>query len=283
MKIGEYQVSAVVPTRFRLDGGAMFGSVPKALWSKKIVADEDNCIPLCCRVLVLESKSRRILVDLGSGQKWDEKHRRIYNFSYHPGGPLHKLVPDVSDIIITHLHFDHVGGVSYLNADGELLLSYPEATHHIQKENWALAHAPGPRERATYLSENITPLLNAKLNLLDGDSEILPGIEVVRSNGHTRGLQWVIVRAKDQTLVCPSELMPTAHHVSVPYVMGYDLHAEQTMKDKQSLAEQAVAEKWLLFFGHDRQTAAGVLALDDKGRFVLADSKEIPNYGEIEF
>ena len=266
MKIGEYSISSIVPTTFRLDGGAMFGSVPKVLWSQKIAADTDNCIPLCCRVLVLEAPGRKILVDMGSGRKWNEKKEKIYNFSYHPAGALHELIPDVTDVIVTHLHFDHVGGVSYFDPDGNPVLSYPNARYHIQRANWEIARAPGVRERATYLAENVEPLVAANLHLIDGDTELFPGIEVFRSDGHTLGLQWVKISDDTTTLVCPSELVPSAHHIQIPYVMGYDLHAALTLEDKEKLISAAVQHKWILFFGHDVDTAACTLAFDERGR-----------------
>lgn len=269
---GRYRISEYVSQRFRLDGGAMFGSVPKVLWEKKIRADELNRIQLVSRILVLESDDRRILIDAGCGHKWTEKQNDIYHFEQSSAEPLGNRIPGVSDIILTHLHFDHAGGVSYYAPDGTLALSYPEATHYVQKENWERAQHPGIRERATYLPENITPLENGKLHLCADGEEIIPGIHVFRADGHTDGLQWVLVEGK---LACPSEMMPTAHHVSAPYVMGYDLCASKTIEEKSRFAERAVKENWLVVFGHDAETSAARLCFDESGRCQLASRHQL--------
>ena len=278
MEVAGYSVSAYVAQRFRLDGGAMFGSVPKVLWNKKIPADNENRIPLCARILVLQNAKRKVVVDLGCGSKWNAKQQAIYAFEPSSERPLHQCLSDVTDVIITHMHFDHAGGVSYLDSEDCLQLSYPNATHYIQHANWEIAQSPGPRERATYLRENIAPLEAAKVVYTNDGDEILPAIRVFRSDGHTPGLQWVKIGEEGSILVCPSELMPTAHHVSIPYVMGYDLCAETTMIDKVRLAEQALAENWLLVFGHDVDTAAGRIVRNERGRFEIGEHVELPTY-----
>ena len=256
----------------------MFGSVPKTLWQRKISADSENRIALVARIGILENDSRRVLIDMGCGQKYDEKHRTIYQLRHSSSKRLDQLIMSVTDVIITHLHFDHVGGVSYREKDGMLKLSYPSARHIIQSENWRVAQNPGPRERATYLTENIEPLKSAKLELVEDGAEVVPGVRVYRSDGHTRGLQWVKIGEGERAVVFPSELMPTAHHVSVPWVMGYDLAAEVTMNDKAGLAEAAVCDTNLIVFGHDADTAAGRLGVDERGRYYVRERVELPKF-----
>ncbi|MCB0322726.1 MAG: MBL fold metallo-hydrolase [Bdellovibrionales bacterium] len=275
-KIGPYEVSAVVATRFRLDGGAMFGSVPKTLWERRSAPDAQNRIRLACRVLILRSAERTILVDVGCGTKWSPKEEEIYQFEWSEPKELHERVHGVTDVIITHMHFDHGGGVSYRAQDGSLAPSFPDATHYLQAANYEVAKHPGPRERATYLADNVQPLAETKLVLTHSGQEVLPGITVVESNGHTRGLQWVLIQDAHRTLALPSELIPTTHHISLPYVMGYDLHAEQTLIDKEDFIQKALAGNWTVFFGHDPEIAAATLATDAQGRYCVGSEVAIP-------
>lgn len=271
--LSKYRVSQYVAQRFLLDGGAMFGSVPKTLWEKKISADKANRIQLVSRILVLESKERKILIDIGCGEKWAEKERKIYGITQSDPRALHQIITGVTDVIITHLHFDHAGGLSYRDKENNLRLSYPEATHYVQEANWKRAQNPGPRERATYLSENVEPLKNARLELTSDGDEILPGIKVFRADGHTLGLQWVLI---EDALACPSEMMPTAHHIDLPYVMGYDLCAETTMREKETFTKDAVANNWLLAFGHDANTSSARIQFNEKARAEILSTHSLP-------
>lgn len=272
-----YDIFVHVPTRFKLDGGAMFGSVPKVLWSKAIAADDQNRIPLACRMLILRNQERTVLIDLGAGCTWSEKQRQIYAFEYVQAAETR--IEGVTDIILTHLHFDHAGGVSYYDAAGQPALCYPDATYYLQRANWERAQAPGPRERATYLRENIEPLRQARLVLTEGGQEILPGVTVHRADGHTSGLQWVRIGEGEGAVAFPSDLMPTAHHVALPYVMGYDLCAERTLEEKASFAAQAVSERWVVVFGHDAHNDAAEITIDANGRYCVQRVIELPRYG----
>lgn len=276
MEIAGYSVQSYIATSFGLDGGAMFGSVPKVLWERKIAPDEQNRIPLVSRLLVLTGNKRQILVDVGCGRKWSEKEQKIYSFSYPSDKRLHEVFPDVTDVVLTHLHFDHGGGLTYLDDEGELQLSFPNARHYVQQANWEVARFPGPREQATYLEQNVGPLKDADLKLTTGTEEILPGISVHQANGHTQGLQWLTLSDAKQTLACPSEMIPTAHHIGVPWIMGYDLCAETTLKEKAGFLDAAIAGDWIVFFGHDADTAAVKLARDERGRCVAKEEVSIP-------
>jgi len=278
MKVAGYKVSQFTSDYFKLDGGAMFGSVPKTLWSKRIEADEKNRIPLGCRLLVLENKERRILIDVGMGLKWQEKERSIFAVENFFQEPLSSQIPDVSDVIITHLHFDHAGGVTYYDQAGNLQITYPSATTYVSQRNFEHAGSPGPRERASYLRENRDPLEQGELKLTQDKEEILPGIIVHLLDGHTKGMQAIQVGEGEGALLYVADLMPTAHHVSVPYVMGYDLCAETSMQEKERFLTQAAAEGWTIVFEHDRESAAATVAKDSRGRFVVDAQVAIPDF-----
>lgn len=284
MRASEYDVSMVVTDLFRLDGGAMFGSVPKTLWSKRIPANDANRIPLACRVLVLRGKGKTILIDVGCGTKWQPKEQGIYEIEHQldppAAGPrtLEALFGGVTDIILTHLHFDHAGGISTLGADGSLRLTFPSAQVYLHEENWANANRPAARERASYLAENVKPLESARLTLTQDGDEILDGISVHRVDGHTRGMQWILIGTGSEAIAYVADLMPTAHHVPVPYVMGYDMCAETSMKEKERFLEQAVREGWRVVFEHDRECSMARIDRDARGSFTVAEALNVPLY-----
>lgn len=261
MQVGRYKVTLHNHGFFRLDGGAMFGAVPKALWNREAPADEENRILLATRSLVVEDGGRKLIVDLGCGDKWNEKSRAIFCI---PEGP-YVPVPGVTDVLLTHLHFDHVGGVSRFEG-GEAVPNYPDAKHYVSKSNYENARHPNVRERASYLAENLDPLLKVDLTLTSDGQEIWPGLTVHEANGHTHGLHWVKLSDGGETIVFPSDINPTSKHLPIPYVMGYDMCAEVAMADKRRLLEQAAAEGWVVVFEHDPELGAGRVALDDRGR-----------------
>jgi len=264
-----------VSDRFRLDGGAMFGSVPKTLWSRSIPADEKNRIQLCCRLLVLRGNGIFALVDCGMGSKWDDKGKEI--FAIEPLISLDDKFPKLTHLVLTHLHFDHCAGLSRKSSTGELELVFPHATHIVSEENLRRAEKPGLRERASYLSENIQPLLKSTLRQTVDGEELFTDITAHQVHGHTRGLQWLLIRDKDETIAYPSDLIPTIHHVSLPYVMGYDMCAETAMNEKEKFLEQAVKENWLVVFEHDAETPAARIRKEN-GRFSGVADESIPTF-----
>lgn len=266
MQVGRYHVSTHNHGFFRLDGGAMFGSVPKALWELQAPPDEQNRILLATRSLVIEWDDRKLLVDVGCGDKWTEKQRSIFCISDEPYVP----VPGVTDVLLTHLHFDHAGGVSRY-ADGQLQLCYPGAKHYVSSTNLENARNPNIRERASYLAENVDVLDGSDLLQCEDGQEIATGLTVHQAHGHTRGLQWVKLADGDQTIVFPADLIPTSKHLPVPYVMGYDICAEQSLQEKAKFMEQAVEENWIVVFEHDPLVGAGRVGLDERGRPFLRD------------
>ena len=257
----------------------MFGSVPKVLWSQKIPADEENRIQLCTRLLVLKSEERVVLIDVGMGQKWTEKQRKIYEIEslVNLNENQNLLFPTpITDVVLTHLHFDHGGGVTHIGADGKLRLSFPRARHYLQTENWERANAPGPRERATYFPENVQPLASGSLVLTNGEQEILPDVRVFSYRGHTAGLQGVLIGQGSGALWYPADLVPTAHHVALPYVMGYDLSAETTLAEKAVYLGRAADEGWWVVFEHDADTAMVKVARDEKSGFRITEKGTLP-------
>ncbi len=271
MKIGNYEIFTVETGYVSLDGGAMFGVVPKVLWSKTNPADELNRIVLAMRVMVIKSDDRLILVDTGVGHKLNEKLSNIYNVN-HKAHDLEKdlqahgiKVEDVTDVIITHLHFDHTGGATTIK-DGQVQPTFPNAKYYIQGEQWYWANNPSEKDRASYMPENFKPIEEAgQLVQLDGPKELFPGIEVLVMFGHTHGMQLVKVSDGEQTLLYCADLMPTVSHIPLPYIMAYDNNPLITLEEKKRLLPQAVEENWILVFEHDPFRAAGRVVKTDKG------------------
>jgi glyoxylase-like metal-dependent hydrolase (beta-lactamase superfamily II) len=274
MRFGLFDVSIHNHGFLRLDGGAMFGTVPKTIWSKLALPDEENRIRLASRSLIIRAGERVFMVDAGMGDRWTEKLRRIYDIQ--PGADNESdLDPDsVTDVILTHLHFDHARGIfrARPEAEGEVDLRYPRAQVYVQAANYENAKMPNARERASYLQEDVRLLERTRLILTSGSEEIHPGIWVHRSDGHTRGLQWVEVRGGEASVVFPSDMVPTSRHLPLPYLMGYDVSAETLLEEKDELLSRAVAERWILVFGHDPDIPAGRITRDEKGHYALEET-----------
>lgn len=254
---------------FALDGGAMFGTVPKTLWERKFPANQLNRITLAARSLLISGEGRHILVDAGVGQKWSEKYQEIYEVSE----PLltenlakHNLTPaDITDVIFTHLHFDHSGGATK-TVDGKTVLTFPNAVHYVQEDNYNWAIRPNPREKASYLKENIQPLdASGRLKKINGSIELFPGIFTIVSDAHTKGQQLVKVTDGDRTVCFCADLIPTTAHISLAWVMGYDVFPLGILTEKKALLDQAIQEDWLLVFQHDLETEAGFPIKTEKG------------------
>lgn len=261
MNAGRYHVRAVETGRFRLDGGAMFGTVPRALWERTNPPDARNRIELALRSLLAEDGERRILIDAGIGRStFEAKETEIYAVEDRKTG----LDPEtVTDVVLTHLHFDHAGGV--VTGEG---LTFPRARHWLQKRNWENALKPNDREKASYLRRTWQVLEDSgKLELVDGPDPFLPEIHPILSDGHTLGMQVIRVGEGPGALIYVADLIPLLPHVRVAYTMGYDIHAGLLIEEKRRLLEEAEREGWQLFFEHDPQVATCRLGRD-KGRVV---------------
>lgn len=262
MKIANYAISSIETGRFALDGGAMFGVVPKVLWEKKNPADEYNRISLAMRVLLLRDDKRNILVDTGIGHKFSPKKESIFGVD-HSHSTLEKslkeqgLTPeDITDVILTHLHFDHAGGATCLQ-DDKVVPTFSNAQYYVQKKNWDWANHPTEKDKASYITDNFIPLMeHGQLKLLEDEQEILPGIYPWLSNGHTIGQQLIRISDAENTLIYCADIIPTSTHIAIPYVMGYDLHPLTTIEEKKEILNQAVTNGWYIFFEHDPHVSA---------------------------
>ena len=269
MKLGPFTVREVVLGHFRLDGGCMFGSVPKNLWGKRIEPDDENCIPLVTRSLWITYGDRRILVDCGMGELWSEPQRRIHAIRNIPEADWGFDPESVTDLILTHLHFDHAGGLVRRNPSGDLKPMFPNARIHLQRAQWEQARNPTLKDRASYLPETVRFLGTAPgLTLHEGDVEVLPGLHLHRVDGHTRGQQWVEIRGGGEALFFPTDVVPTAHHVPLAYHLGYDLCAETLLREKEAVLGRALREKAWVCFQHDAHTALARIGKSEKGQFM---------------
>ncbi len=261
LTLGDWTVRTLETGFLWLDGGAMFGSVPKPLWSRLHPPDERNRIRLAMRCLLVEGQGRRILVDDGIDAKFSPKLADIYRLEL--GEHTLELalsaaglgVDDITDVVLTHLHFDHAGGSTARRGE-RLVPRLPRARYYVQRANWDNARRPNLRERASYLPENFEPLMEAGvLTLWDGAREPWPGFELFTADGHTRGQQLVRIAGPEGALYFVADLIPTAAHVRIPYVMGYDVAAIETMEEKRRLLERASAERAWICLEHDPAVA----------------------------
>jgi glyoxylase-like metal-dependent hydrolase (beta-lactamase superfamily II) len=271
MKIGDYQLHAIETGRFALDGGAMFGVIPKTLWEKTNPPDEKNRIDMAARALLLIGKGRRILIDVGNGSKYSEKLKSIYKFDTHQFDLVsslkkHNLAPaDITDVILTHLHFDHAGGSTH-KANGMITPTFPNAKHYVQREHWEAANNPTERDRASFFPDDFIPLQeHGMLNFTEGEGEIVAGIAVRILNGHTPALQCPVISDGTTTLFYCADLVPTASHVPLPWIMAYDLRPLVTLEEKRKILNQAVDENWMIYFEHDPRIEAARLKRTEKG------------------
>ncbi|CAN5768171.1 MBL fold metallo-hydrolase [soil metagenome] len=269
MRIGRYNVQTLEGGRLGLDGGAMFGIVPKPLWSRAIQPDEKNRIPLAMRCLLIEGEGRLILVDTGLGEKEDAKFRDIYAVDQEQSSLRRSLtaagfVPEeITDVVLTHLHFDHCGGATrYTGEEERLELVFPNATHHVQESHWQWA-TESPREQASFLARNLDPISDSgQLSLVRGDAELFPGIDTLVVDGHTHGQQLLTVRGGGNTLFYAADLLPTSAHVSPLWIMSYDIEPLKTLEEKQRLLRRAVDEDWIVVFEHDVNVGAARIQED---------------------
>jgi glyoxylase-like metal-dependent hydrolase (beta-lactamase superfamily II) len=274
MKLGPFDISVYNHGYFRLDGGAMFGTVPRTIWSKLAPPDEENRILLAARSLVIREGERVFMIDAGMGDRWTEKLRRIYDIQL-PVEAEGGLDPEsVTDIILTHLHFDHARGIfrARPGTENEVDLRFPNARVYLQAANYENAKSPNARERASYIAEDVKLLERTRLVLTSGSQELYPGIWVHGTNGHTRGHQWIEVKGDGLSLAFPADMVPTSRHLPLPYLMGYDISAETLLQEKDGLLDQAVAERWILVFGHDPDVPAGWITRDEKGHYSLEEA-----------
>ncbi len=271
MQIGKYKLHTIESGNLLLDGGAMYGVIPKPLWERSSPADEKNRIQLKTRHMLLVSDSKKILIDTGSGKNWNEKFEKIYGIDYsqHDMFPALAKVgvkPDeITDVILTHLHFDHIGGAVVFE-NGKPVPAFPNATYHVQQKQYDWALNPSDRDRASYFKERYVTLAEEGiLKFYNGNFQFDENINLVVVNGHTPSQQLVKVSDSSNTMFYCADLIPLASHISPPYIMGYDLNPLETLYEKQKILQQAVEENWHLFFEHDPKIATGTIKMSERG------------------
>ena len=272
--LGDLELISLCDGFFRLDGGSMFGVIPKTMWSQKTQPDERNRILLAMRPLVVRG-ARTMIIDAGMGDKENEKFHEIYGVerSRHLDHTLAEagLAPEDIDIVLaSHLHFDHAGGFTVRDAAGRARPRFPRAQYIVRRGEWEDATHPSVRTRASYLLDNYVPLAEAGvLQLVDDDLMIMPGVRVRRTGGHTQHHQMILIESGGKTAAFVADLIPTTAHVPDVWVMGYDLYPVDTMAAKQQFVPEAIEKQMLVFFEHDPAVAAGYVKEEDRKRTVV--------------
>jgi glyoxylase-like metal-dependent hydrolase (beta-lactamase superfamily II) len=274
MKIGTYEVHSIETGRFALDGGAMFGIVPWVFWSKTNPPDERGRITLAARCLLVRGNGKVILIDDGNGSKFTDKLKDIYRLDNSQSDLLSSLArhgfaaKDVTDVILTHLHFDHAGG-STIMENGTLVPTFPRAKYYVQKAHWDLSQKPSEKDRGSFMKADYEPLMEHKvLEFVEGETQLFPGIDLVVCNGHTSAQQLPrIFDGKTSLLFC-CDLFPTVSHLPIPYVMAYDVRPLTTIEEKKKVLARAYEEHWKLFLEHDPEVEAITVKASEKG-FVI--------------
>lgn len=276
------KVSTIIAGYFKLDGGAMHGVVPKSMWQKVNPSDDNNMCTWAMRCLLIETGDRKILVDNGMGDKQDEK----FYSHFHPHGEetvesslaKHGYTPaDITDVFLTHLHFDHCGGSIKREGD-KLVPVFPNATYWSNQSHWDWAIEPNPREKASFLKENILPIQESGqlkfIDVKDGE-EWISGIRIHYVDGHTEQMMLLQLSTDNNTFLYCVDLVPSAAHVSMPWIMSYDMRPLNTLDEKQRLLGKAVEENWTLIFEHDPKIECASLHKDDKGRIRIKDTFDL--------
>lgn len=278
--LGDFELYTIETGDIKLDGGAMFGVVPKTLWSRGIEPDEKNRIAMTMRCLLIKSNAtgKVYLLDNGVGTKFNEKMMDIYQIDFSEKtlkGSLNAhgfSYEDITDIIFTHLHFDHCGGTTFFNESGNLDYAFPNATYHVNKRHWETATNPNAREQASFLKENIEPLkAYPNVHLVEDGFEYEPGLSTIIANGHTIGQQLPKIEAGGKTLIFVADLLPTHVHLPLPWVMGYDMRPIETLDEKKAFLDQATEQNWYLFLEHDLEKEIITVA-NEQGRYSVKES-----------
>ena len=280
LTVGRLRVHTIQAGGQKLDGGAMFGVVPKPLWERRIAPDERNRIQLGMRCLAIEHESGIVLVDTGAGNKETEKFLDIYGIDNRGANGRTLLedglaqigvrADDVAIVIDTHLHFDHAGGNTYADASGAVHLSFPKARYVVQRGEWVYATHTNERTAGSYFPHNFAPVVAAeRFDLVDGEREIVRGIRVVPTPGHTPFHQSVLIESDGETAFYPADLVPTSSHLPLAWIMGYDVEPLVTLETKRAMLNRAARDGWRLIFEHDAKVVSGRILVDGKG-FALA-------------
>jgi len=263
VKLGDFEFHVISTGKLLLDGGAMFGVIPRPMWEKKMQPDARNRITLSMNSFLIHAGGKWILVETGAGEKMTAKFRDIYGLDgpfLDDGLRRYGLRPEDIDIVLdTHLHFDHCGGNTRIEKD-KVVPAFPNARYIVQRGEFEHAMNPNERDRASYFPENYAPLEAAGMfSLLDGDREIAPGVEVIRLPGHNADMQGVKLTGGGKTAFLFADLVPTTAHLPIPWIMGYDLYPMMTLENKKRWIPEVVQEGWLALFAHDARVPAAYL------------------------
>jgi len=273
MRFGEFELLPQTDGFFRLDGGAMFGVVPKPLWQKRTTPDDRNRITLGLRPLLVKTPAAMVLIDAGIGAKMSDKETEIYAIdrSHDLAASLAEagVTPDdITVVIASHLHFDHAGGFTRVDGD-RVVPAFPNATYYVRRGEWDDATHPHERNRASYFLENFVPLQDAgALRFTEGDGEVLPGISVWRTGGHTMHHQLIRIESEGRVGVFVADLIPTVAHLDEPWIMGYDLYPMDTLAYKKRFIRAAIEGEYVIFFEHDPSIPAGIIRERNGRKFV---------------
>ena len=265
MKFGDFELFVLSDGKFKLDGGAMFGVVPKVLWEKTNPPNEMNRIELGLNGLLIKTNDDIVLVDTGIGENYNEKFFEMFEIDKSTSllkslNSISLKPDDITKVVLTHLHFDHCGGNCSKDENGELKPTFPNATYYFQQDEFEYAKKPDPRSRGSYLAQNWQAIEESdQLQLISGNQEIIPGVEVFTTGGHTQNHQIVKVHTDGKTACFLADLVPTDSHLKTAYVMGYDLYPKTTMEMKEKVLKQALQENWLLIFEHAPSVKGGYL------------------------
>ena len=271
MILGKYQVQAIVTRHFGLDGGAMFGVIPKNIWSKRVSSDEENRISLVTRSIVLFNENKVILVDTGNGDKWSNKMAKILNIQASNINIVNALAKyslspsEVTDVICTHLHFDHSGGNTRLEGD-QLVPMFPNATYHIHQDNWTWANSATEKDQGSYRKENWEVIAqNDMFNIIEGDDPYCcDDIKLILTYGHTPGQIHPLISFENETIFFGGDLIPTKHHFHLPCIMAYDNEPIKSLEEKKRILSEASEKNWIIVLSHDPNSEAVRINSDGK-------------------
>jgi glyoxylase-like metal-dependent hydrolase (beta-lactamase superfamily II) len=283
VRVGRYEVASIVDAFYALDGGAMFGVVPRPLWERRMTPDARNRVRLASRCLVAVDRDARrvVLVDTGLGESWDSKRADMYAIDRSGGGLEAGLVrlglsrDAVTDVILTHLHFDHAGGTARRGPDGQLELAFPRATHHVQRRAWQLAHAPSEKDAGSFRVQDLEPLQHSNLlHLVEGDATLFPDLEIIGSEGHTAGQQLPRFHGDGTHVTFCADVIPTHAHLRPSWVMAYDVLPLTTIEEKKVVMAEALEDDGVLVFEHD-PLMAGCRLREENGQPVFREAVEL--------
>ncbi len=257
MKLGKFEIFSIVENSFKIDGGAMFGVVPRIIWQKVYPPDENNMVKLDINLLLIKTDGENILIDAGMGDALSERQKKVFGIerasNLEKKLSEHHLAPeDINLVLLTHLHADHAGGVISLDKNGRKVPRFPNARHVVQIKEWEEAMHPDERTSATYFTSNLRILEEEKLlELIDGEDEVATGIKLINTGGHTPGHQAVLIEDGGDKILWAGDIIPSTHHLRIPYVAAVDLFPRETMEQKKRFLRMCSEDGWILAFDHD--------------------------------